>query len=290
MPDEPIERAFPAYAPRVTSEFRASLLQIPIFGSEQLRITGVNINPTVATTLVATGRLWSDARKDVQYFREDISLPAAGAQVDRVIVLERGSLLTLRLSVSDNGIQLGDVWALAGLIEGSSGAITGVAILLQGYTAPLEILAWPGSVIQSRLGGPGAIRTIAWTVASAVAVTATVPANRRWRINTSRFLVATSAIAGGRSVQFTVTRSGGSLVFISESQPVQPAATAFFYSLVPNAVPVGSAALNVNYLPFLSDLELNGGDTIAVTINAALAGDTLTPSSLLVREWFNLGV
>lgn len=281
----PTERAFPAYAPRVASEFRASVLQVPLFGDEQLVVAAVNLHTTITASLITQGRLWSDAEKAVRYFEDELTLAPGQTRVETTI-LERGSILTLRHACNTVGIGMGDLWVSNALVKGATGSTMGTATLLQGYVGLFNNLAWPGSPVQDLHSGRGRIRTFAWTIAGGIAANAFVPTGRRWRVICGAVNVTTSAVVGNRSVQCLVT-NGGAIVFWAESTPVQAAGGNLNYTLGPGLNSSGVAGVQAQIIPFLGDLELRAGDQLNVAINASLAGDAMTGLGLVVREWFD---
>lgn len=282
------EHTFPAYAPRVGSELRASLLQIPLFGDEHLLVQVINIHPTLATEVVLAGRLWSEANRTVQYFDERIPAPADAANALRQIVLERGALLSLAARVG--GLSAGNVWIRAILSKGLtlSGSTTFPMTVLQGYIGEFQDVAWPGSPVHLTTDGPGVIRVITWTQASALVLTATVPPSRRWRLVTGQCSLTTDATAGLRLVTFgaSVDAQGA---FFSESTPQQGPGLIINYCLTPGISPSAVAPFRAQGVPFVPDLEVRAGGVLALRSDlgpVAGAADALAGVGLIVREWF----
>jgi len=285
MAAPPKENAFPAYAPRVASEFRASLLQIPLFGDENMLVQCFNINPTVAADVFLVGRLWSDERREIVYYRESLAAAANGGSTAKFNILERGALLTFRVSCDTAGIQPGDVWVRVVLQKGFTGGLSFTGTIAQGYVSNIQDVAWPHGRLGELHDGKGAIRTVAWTQQTSILLRATVPASRRWRVLSSFATVSTDATATVRSVQLFVT-SGGAIIFGSESANLQGASTSVFYTLAPGMAPTPAALQVINLIPFFGDLELRAGDNLEWTINGGIGADSITSGGVQVREWF----
>jgi len=280
------ERAFPALAPAVPSELRASILQIPLFGDEHFLFQGVNLHPSIVATLQLSGRLWSDADRTVKQFSGSALLPVTATTVSTPLILERGALLSCRLSVDTAGIRFGNVWARLLLTKGRTGAITVPMTLLQGYPTNFQDLAWPGSPIQDLHASKGAIRGVTWTQDTGVDISVTVPALRRWRVLAGLMELSTAAPVAGRTLFLSVA-SAGTVPFGSESTPPLPAVSVQIYALAPGMVPLAAAPGNRTLLPFPVDLELFAGDRIEIVTNNAQLGDSLVGFGLQVREWFD---
>jgi hypothetical protein len=285
MAAPPKENAFPAYAPRVASEFRASLLQIPLFGDENMLIQAVNLHPTVPAEVIMTGRLWSDGERQEKYWQERFTCAANGGAGLKFVVLERGAILSFRISTDTAGITTGDVWVRVVLQKGFTGGLIFQGTIVQGYIGNFEDLSWPGRPLGSLTDGPGAIRTVAWTQQTSILLRATVPASRRWRVLSSFATVSTDATATVRSVQLFVT-SGGAIIFGSEAANLQGASTSVFYTLAPGMAPTPAALQVINLIPFFGDLELRAGDNLEWTINGGIGADSITSGGVQVREWF----
>jgi len=283
------ERTFPALAPRVPSEFRASLLQIPLFGDENLLIQGANIHPTTPATVVVVGRLWSDARREIVMFREQVDLPAGGATTNKFSVLERGALLSVRVSMDTVAVPHGNTWTRVLLMKGFTGELTFGSCVVQGYPSFFNDIAWPGSPIQTVLDGPGVIRYLPFVQFSPSILTVTVPTHRRWRVLTCVVVLITDANLGARLVQVEVVHAG-STVFGADASPTQANNQTRGYSLIPGLN--ASAVVPTIYqgLPFVPDLELVAGDVLQIRADQGAifsAGDLFAGQVLTVREWFD---
>jgi hypothetical protein len=286
MPGGPRERVFPALAPSVTTPFRASLLQLPIFGDEHLNLYAVNLHTTVAAELECAGRIWSDADQQIRYFAQRLTVPPGGTAAPN-LQLERGALLSCRFVVLNAEITLGDVFVTAAIIKGGLGAVVGYGELLQGYIGYLNALAWPGSAVVDSGSGRGRIRSLTWTILSPSQVYVTVPANRRWRVLGGCVRLITSAVIGDRGIFATAAAPSTNSVFAGESSPAQPASMTIIYALSPGVGPSTSAGRITQLLPWLPDLELLPGFRIQVNVNGILAGDVFEGFECFVREWYN---
>lgn len=286
MPGGPRERVFPALAPSVTTPFRASLLQLPIFGDEHLNLYAVNLHPTVAAELECAGRIWSDADQQIRYFAQRLTVPPGGAAAPN-LQLERGALMSCRFVVLNAEITLGDVFVTAALIKGGLGAVVGYGEFLQGYIGYLNALAWPGSAVVDSGSGRGRIRAVSWTQISVTQVRATVPANRRWRVITGVVQVTLDPAGVARRVNVEVNRENATGIFQSESNPAQAPGSSIVYSLAPG-VPVSPAAGVVGQIVSLPpDLELLPGYNVQLSVTAAFGTDAMAGINLLVREWYH---
>lgn len=281
------ERVFPGAAPRVDTAFRASLLQIPLFGDDNLFFSVTNIHPTNTITGQLEGRAWSDERRDYHLFSRSMRVPPGTTVGDR-IALERGALLTLRAFPFDfSGIAFGDVWFQVALVKGLQAALHGGGVLLQGYALPDSQLGWPGSPIQSLHEGKGVVRGITWSAGIGKALIVTVPSRRRWRVLSGSVGLATTGAAGARTVTLTVF-GPVSAAYASEGSPTQGPLTVIRYGITPGISPTAIAPVATQPLGFAPDLELVAGMSIEVRVGGAVDPlDSLVGDSLIVREWFD---
>lgn len=284
MPDMPVERSFPALAPRVTSEFRASLLQTPIDDDEAIVVFCQNLHPTLTLTAQVDGRYWSERTREIKPISYSFDVPADTFRVQRVS-LERGALINLRLfSATTSGAALGDLYFIASLTKSLTGAITGRGTLLQGYANQLSQLAWPGSPIESAHEGKGRIRTFAMT-SFGTTMNFVVPASRRWRVITGRWSLNLGGGAFNKSVRLNVT-DGANAVYAAEALPIQTAGTLEIYGLVPGGAPAAAASPCFHVMAWPPDLELLGGYTVLFGTSIFEVIDTFAAGFVLVREWF----
>lgn len=282
------ERRFPALTPRVDSEFRASLLQIPIDDDEKLQVIVFNLSTTNTIEAHVDGRYWSERSREIKsiFFSE---LLVAGGSVQRDISVERGALLNLRaLSTTSPGCALGDLYFIVQIVKSLTGATTGRGTLLQGYANAFSTLAWPGSPIESLHEGKGAIRYPAWTQISPFQIAVTVPANRRWRILTGLATFLTDAAAGDRQVELSIGH-GGTPIYRAEASPPHPASTLRNYALSPGLSPSAVVPARDQLIGFVGDFELVANDAVVLRTDLvfASAGDQLTGLGFAVREWFD---
>lgn len=282
-----VEQAFPAYAPRVATEFRASLLQIPVFGDEHLQVQAVNLSPTTDALTVFSGSLWSDANRDVEYFNDQRTLPANGVLTTFRSPLQRGALLSF--AARTDAVHAGEVWIRALISKGVvPTAFYFPRTLLQGYIGNFQDLAWPGSPIQLTTDGNGVIRYLAFTQFSPAILELTVPAQRRWRVLTGGVALIADATGGNRSVAAQV-QHGPFIAFQSESSPAQPALTTRGYTLMPGLTASAVVPVTTQGIPFVPDLELVAGDVLRVRADfgAVFGGtDLFVGAGVAVREWF----
>lgn len=289
MPPPPTEQTFPALAPRVGSEFRASLLQIPTFDDEAIRITVVNIHPTITVAAALIGRFWSDQRREIGLLSIDTTTAPGGVTI-RNYPLERGSLLTVEVSATGTPEPtLGNVWIQVQIVKSLTGALSRGGIILQGYASNSSRLVFPGSTIESLHAGKGVIRAVSWTAPSATVARVTVPASRRWRVITGVCSVTADATVGNRGVLCQVYQNPN-FIFLSESAVLQPASSNREYSLAPNITKETGASNTCALIPWVSDLELRAGDTIDLAlIGPGGPADTLVGDQLNIREWYDPG-
>lgn len=285
MDTKPPERHIPALAPRVPSEFRASLLQIPLFGDEHLLTQIVNLHPTAAISVGIIGRLWSDEKREIQRLEEIVPVAANGSQAVRTTVFERGALLTLSVRVLSANVEMGQAWARLVLTKGLPPGAMFPATVAQGYLGNFADLAWPGSPIQDTHSGKGWIRTITLNDLGAT-MDITVPAGRRWRIITGTVDYNLVASVNPQYVAIDVFDATGVLVYSSLSQPQQPAGTNGLYALVPGGVLVPPAGQGFYVLPWPPDLELSPGYRLALGSRNPFVTDNMFDGFLLVREWY----
>ena len=281
-----VESRIPGRVPAAAIPPPASLLQWPLFGDEHLLIQAWNIHATTDATVKIAIRAFAEASQDVQYIFQQLTVPptASGALIQ--IPLQRGALLSMR--ISSDTLPPGNVWVRAVFSKGLTpiAALTFPGTILQGYAGLSQDLAWPGSAIQLASDGPGAIRTYAGTPAAA-SFTFTVPANRRWKIITAYMQANADPTATNRHVDVIAGTAGGAVLFVMGSIAFQTANQSIAYSVAPGTQAQQDASTGRQLLAFPPDLPFRGGDTLQLALVTIAAGDSVSNGVITVREWYD---
>jgi hypothetical protein len=128
-----------------------------------------------------------------------------------------GSLLNAHVRVTAGAVVRGHVFVLLEVVRGLTGAIQPLATLAQGYVSATARLAWPGSVIESSVGGLGRLRLITGTnPAAGVEILETVPAGVRWLLRSFAFNFTASGVAANRVPVLTID-DGAAIVWEASS-------------------------------------------------------------------------
>ena len=131
----------------------------------------------------------------------------------------------------------------------------------------------------------GRIRSITGTDPAAdTEIIETVPARRRWKILSIRFLLTTDANVADRINNLTIDDGTIALLYLVPPS-VHPASTSFRYNYANFDSP--QAPLNDQYLIQLPPLILSPGYRIQTSTINMQAADNYTAPQLLVEEWID---
>lgn len=159
-----------------------------------------------------------------------------------------------------------------------------VAILMAGYVAETNKIAYPGGNLESSLEGPGLIRSITGTDPAAGAnILETVPTGARWRLISFRFSLVTDATVMNRQA-FLAIDDGVNTLTESGTAAVQPASTTYQYQAGNWNSPANPVAYS-SYIINILNIYLEAGYRIKSSVANFQAGDNLSAPQYLVEEW-----
>lgn len=201
-------------------------------------------------------------------------IPATDRSVStRMASLGDGWLLSCGVFASAGTPRRGQCFAIVDVVRGDNVNATPLCTLLQGYVADTTRRAWPGTLLESSVLGPGVLRTILGTGPGAgLEMTETVPNNARWRllsifatlvtdvnvasrdaaltfddgINTLARFPAAQNVAASLTTRYVWTSGGARTVIASDRTIVTPIpdvwlADAFRLKTVTTGIQVGDA-------------------------------------------------
>lgn len=176
-------------------------------------------------------------------------------------------------------------WATLALTRGSLSDGVPAAVLLKGYLEADAPLAWPNGPMDAFRGGPGALRDMQGTVpAAGVEVNELVPTGAARRIQSLCVQLATSPVAGNRTVVFLIDDNTGTAVGAFPSQYPHPPATLANYTLVPGGISAGLFGQSVT-IAAPAQIALRAGFRIRTVTFGMDPGDQYLIPFLLVEEW-----
>lgn len=216
-------------------------------------------------------------------------MTSIGSSMNKLIPLGEGFLLNVEVSNSLTTTQRGQFHFAVYLFRGGSVAAgSQSALLLQDYVDGFTAMGWPGGRIISSVEGPGAIRSIVGTTpAAGVDISETVPARRRWRLQSFLHSLTTSVTVANRQVQLRIT-DGTNVLWVSEVEATQAASLTNTYSWA-----VGSGTnqttFQVNTISrTLAAMVLEPGWKIQTVTTAIQAADQWTAPNYSVEEWISV--
>lgn len=198
-----------------------------------------------------------------------------------------GYLLNVSVFVQGGHNTTGAVFARLQVMRGLGNAAMVVGTVVQGYAMSNRDLAWPGSLIQNSLDGPGRLRVITGTApANQVDINEACPPLARWLVTAFQAVLATDATIANRRV--SVLASSGLAAQWRVAQPgVIPANTtrrSYFAAGLPMTLELTTAA-PLQGLP--DQAFILGGDTIQTSTENFQAADHYGAPVYTVREWLD---
>lgn len=132
-------------------------------------------------------------------------VPATDRSVStRMASLGDGWLLSCGVFASAGTPRRGHCFAVVDVVRGDNVNATPLCTLLQGYLTDTTRRAWPGTLLESSVIGPGVLRAIAGTgVGAGVELSESVPTNARWRLLAFFSTLITDVTVTNRDVAMT---------------------------------------------------------------------------------------
>lgn len=218
--------------------------------------------------------------------QDTLVMSNVGSSMSKLIPLGEGFLLGIEVSNSLTTTQRGQFHVAVHLWRG--GTVTAgsqSALLLQDYVDAFTAMAWPGGRIISSVEGPGAIRSIVGTQPAAGAdISETVPARRRWRIQSFLHQLVTAVAVANRQVQLRIT-DGTNTLWLSEVEALQAASLTEVYSWAVGSGTNQTAFQNATISRTLAAMVLEPGWKIQTVTAAIQAADQWSAPNYSVEEW-----
>lgn len=201
-----------------------------------------------------------------------------------IIQITEGFLLDVTAFAVGATVKRGQLYVNIGLARSVAGDFTPVQSFIANYLQSPTALAFPGALQQASTDGRGVMRSITGTNPAATAeMQETVPTGARWILRALAITWVTSAVAGARSLNFTID-DGVNIYFRTNSNFTHAPSTTQLYTLsASGSAPASLAALVAALMP--NDLVLSAGHRINTLSNNVQAGDDLSAPQYLVEEW-----
>jgi len=227
--------------------------------------------------LLANGR--------ITLFETSIQPTSDGIGSTVLFPLGEGWLLNVTAFNPTAGSRRGECFAVVGIAAGRETSHFKHTILLQGYVTISSALMWPGSILQSSVDGPGAMREFIGTdQAAGNEINDSLPAGRRWRLMALSATLTTSATVAARRPQLQIL-GVGQVAVMSPVNGTVPASTVAVCTWVPGV------AHDTNFNPLVvsggipANMILKAAATLATSTLLFQAGDNWGPMTYLVEEW-----
>lgn len=266
------------------SEAQRTLVEAQGFyltGEDNLRVT--TFGALAGVVLAIEGRRVDEGGTIVPFAERHVPNSDYSAKTT-VHQIGAGTLLNAHVRVTAGTVLRGHVFVLLEVVRGLSGAIQPLATLLQGYVSGTARLAWPGSVIETSVGGAGRLRSITGTdPAAGVEISETVPAGVRWRLLGFVYALTTDATVANRTSSVFIDDGVNTLYKVGYNFS-QVASTVVRYQ----AGAFGTFGLieGLNYVGMLpADTLLSGGYRVRTATTNLQAGDNYGAPQYLVEEF-----
>jgi hypothetical protein len=246
---------------------------------DQIRLTVYNALAGVRVTIA--GRIVSAEDATVSPFEYEVTPTSDRLASIRTGRLSSGWLLSVHVYASAGSPLIGQTFAIASIVRGSTGAVVELATLAAGYITGKQRIAWPNSPIVNSLDGAGALRKIAGTNPAAGAeIVEVVPTGARWLLLAIKFLITTSAVAGNRAPTITIDDGNSANYYMNISSTATTAASlahTWYY-----AAGIIERGRNQAFPP---GIWLPSGHRWMTTTTAIDVGDQYSAIHYVVREW-----
>ena len=277
------ERAFPAAARQAPAAMGiATQAAFYTTGADNLRLVSVCSIPGV--TIVLSGRTMS-ADGTIGRFKHTHQPNNNRTSKVTDHPLAAGYVLNVTAVAVGADVPIGGCFVIVQIIGGLGGATEVLGTLIQGYVTTLQHRAWPGSMIESSIDGPGRLRTFTGTIPAASAeVTEIVPTGARWELLGMTLVLQPMTIGTSRRTMLYAESSGLSLFYAISAHTVDaPNELNQNFSSGLGETPPQMGAFGSNPLPV--SIPLPPGAGIRTLTSGMMAGDQYTYVQVTVREW-----
>lgn len=244
-------------------------------------------SPEQTAQIEVTGRLLEpDGSVKVFDVPIQVTAPVSGGQV--TITLTEGFLLNVALISRMTTFQRGKIWVTVSLQRGLQLINpTFLQALISEYVWTGSIMQWPGSPLRSPTEGPGSLEVLKTTVGAGVDWSLLIPAQVRARVYSIRANLIADAVAGNRTVTFSINDSAPSTVYRANPPAAQLANQNFGYTFAPAQQRAVAATDEVaNSIPDPTFLGPNMN--VKVVTSGLDVGDQWTGIEMLVEKWVQL--
>jgi hypothetical protein len=276
-------------ATQANTRIIAAPFQFVLSGTENLRIRSANSLAGVTVTI--QGRLLT-AAGDIQPFTYLHTPHTDRSLAQQDFGLGGGTLLTLLVFAVSGAPVRGQTFIQLSIIQGLGGGTVVLGTLLQGYVTSFQQLSWPGSPIDDSLAGRGYQHVVVIADPPAgSAVSASVPAGARWRLQAFTGVLTTSAVAGQRKMFLAIATGGIGTAFYPGNATV-PASLLCQFTWA--SVGFGSTIVNfANTSEMMSSTMGNenyllAGDVVSIGSFDFNPADQFSQMRLVIEEWLEL--
>ena len=211
--------------------------------------------------------------------------PTADRAVNTYYVALTEAFLLAATCVGNPAGPPGSCWVRGVLGRTGPGAPQYQHLLLCGYLVTMSALTWPYPRFGGQVEGPGWVRLIEGTdPAAGASISETVPTAARWRVMSVFCWLATSAVAGDRSVYLQFTAPSGLWLRIPP-QVLQPGSNTYYYSWFVGGQQYAPVIVGMYAFPLPADLYLAAGQIFQIQAGGMDGGDNFGPPRYLVEEW-----
>lgn len=210
-----------------------------------------------------------------------VALPATATARYR---LAEGFLLSVMVRATTLNTIRGQIFATVSFIRSFGSTPTVTYTLVQGYVTTISRVSWPilqpdwptngqGNLVTHLVTAPGAGANVVFTQSTAL----------RWRLLAGAFLFTTSATVITRNIEVQLQNAGN---FVADSWcPFGQAASAAQQYVITPGIPAVTGTPFVPNVAWPTDLRMQPGTVLIMTVVNFQAGDAFTNIVLQTEEW-----
>lgn len=214
-----------------------------------------------------------------------IQVPATRAVVTQKEPMAEGFLLSLSCKAAV-AVTRGETFARVYLTSGALGANQPSYTLMGDYVTTQFAPAHPNGRVLAPNEGPGRIFSVSLgAFGLGVPAQFFVPTNARWLVKAIESVLVTSAAAGNRIPQLSLSVGGFSIAVGFAEVNIPPSTNAIIFANPVRAVPVSSPT--VVWLGLPDGVVMLAGDNGQINPVGLLAGDQFTALVVTVEEWLD---
>jgi hypothetical protein len=214
-----------------------------------------------------------------------VAIPTTSrALFEQTFRLGEGFLLGVAVRGESGVARRGACFVQVLIVRGGAAADQPVETLVADYLAEGQLIGAPGGNIRQSTEGPGRMRIISGTdPAAGSEVTETVPTGARWRLQSLRVQLVTSAVVNNRRVHLVIDDGIVPLLDLAAAD-TQAASLTRNYNVDPSEFQ-RVAQDNEIYIPVVSTLILSAGARIRTVTTLLDGGDNYGAPQYVVEEW-----